>query len=136
MYSPTLWNVRDVTVSGGSCTNNMCVAWNRGFSSFVGHAYLKLWTLTEALRKDFSSVEGTMRPNQLGQPPRNHAPQPAWSTTKEPCAPTSLINHQGTMCLNQLDQPPRNHVPQPAWSTTKETVPGEVVHPALPVCCW
>ena len=23
MYSPTLWNVHDVTVSGGSCTNNM-----------------------------------------------------------------------------------------------------------------
>ena len=48
-----------------------------------------IWTLIEALHKDFSSVEGTMHLNQLGQPPRNHAPQPARSTTKEPCTSTS-----------------------------------------------
>ena len=69
-YSPTLWNVHDATMAGGSRTNNMCEAWNRGFSTLVGHSHPTIWTLIDALRKDFAAVEGTMRLNQLGQPPR------------------------------------------------------------------
>ena len=117
---PTIWHVHDMTVNGGSRTNNICEAWNRGFSTLVGHAHPMIWTLIEAMCKNFSSVEGTKRFNQLGQPPRNQAPQPARLTTKEPCASTSLVNNQGTMRLNQLGQQPRNHAPQPARLTTKE----------------
>ena len=89
VYIPTIWHVHDMTVNGGSRTNNMCEAWNRGFSTLVGHAHPTIWTLIEALCKDFSSVEGTKRLNQLGQPPRNQAPQPARLTSKEQCASTS-----------------------------------------------
>ena len=85
---PTIWHVHDMTVSGGSRTNSMCEAWNRGFSTLVGHAQPTIWTLIEALCKDFSSVDGTKCFNQLGQPPRNQAPQTARLTTKEQCAST------------------------------------------------
>ena len=86
VYIPIIWHVHDMTVSGGSRTNNMCEAWNRSFSALVGHAHPTIWTLVEALCKDFSSVQGTKRFNQLVQPPWNHAHHPATSTTKEPCA--------------------------------------------------
>ncbi|KAI0234492.1 hypothetical protein LSAT2_015239 [Lamellibrachia satsuma] len=71
-YSPTLWNVHDATMAGGSGTNNMYEAWNRGFSTLVGHSHPTIWTLIDALRKDFAAVEGTMRLNHLGQPPCKH----------------------------------------------------------------
>ena len=69
-YPPQLWNVHETTKAGGSRTNNMCEAWNRGFSTLIGHSHPTVWTLIEGLRKDFAMVEGTMRLSQLGQPPR------------------------------------------------------------------
>ena len=89
VYIPTIWHVHDMTVSGGSRTNNMCEAWNRSFSALVSHAHPTIWTLVESLCKDFSSVQGTKRFNQLGQPSRVHAPQPIRLTTKEQCASNS-----------------------------------------------
>ena len=72
---PTIWNVHDMTVSGGSRTNNMCEAWNRGFSTLVGHAHLRYGHLFKPYVRTFL----------------------LW---REPSASNSYVNIQGTMRLN------------------------------------
>ena len=67
-YGPEVWNVHDVTVSGGSHTN-MCEAWNRGFTTLVGHSHPTVWTLIDALQKDYASVESDIFMENRGQPP-------------------------------------------------------------------
>ncbi len=38
-YSPSIWNVHDITLNGGSRTNNICEGWNNSFTQLVGHAH-------------------------------------------------------------------------------------------------
>ena len=44
IFPPQLWNVHDATVNHDS-TNNICEAWNSGFSRLVGHHHPSLWRL-------------------------------------------------------------------------------------------
>ena len=37
IFPPQLWNVHDATVNQEDRTNNICEAWNSGFSRLVGH---------------------------------------------------------------------------------------------------
>ena len=43
LFPPELWNVNIQTMSGGSRTNNLCEAWNRGFHSLVGTSQPTIW---------------------------------------------------------------------------------------------
>ena len=68
-FAPDVWNVHDATVRGGARTNNMCEAWNRGFSTLVGHSHPTVWTLIDALRRDCATAESDIFLDNRGQPP-------------------------------------------------------------------
>lgn len=70
LYPPELWNVHTVTLNGDARTNNLCEAWNRAFSTSIGHAHPTVWTLIDGLRKDHALVETSMFQYQRGQPPK------------------------------------------------------------------
>lgn len=48
------WNVHPATVEDGHRTNNNCGAWNRRFSSLVGHSHPSVWKATEVVRCEVS----------------------------------------------------------------------------------
>lgn len=70
LYPPTLWNVHTITINGESRTNNLCEAWNRGFSSSIGHAHPTIWTLIRGLRNDNALVETAIYRDLRGNPPK------------------------------------------------------------------
>jgi len=51
-YEPSIWNVHDITLAGGSRTNNICEGWNNAFMKLVGHAHPTIWRAIDSLRKD------------------------------------------------------------------------------------
>ena len=75
LFTPQIWNVHDVTLAGGDCTNNMCESWNNVFSHLVGHKHPSLWTLIDALRKDCSLVSLALLQVERGQPSKKRVKQ-------------------------------------------------------------
>ena len=55
-YEPSIWNVHDITLAGGSRTNNICEGWNNAFVKLVGHAHPTIWRAIDSLRKDQALV--------------------------------------------------------------------------------
>ncbi|XP_076065273.1 uncharacterized protein LOC143039285 [Oratosquilla oratoria] len=70
LFPPELWNVHEVTLSGGHRTNNHCEAWNQAFTQMIGHDHPSVWIAIEALRKDQALVATTLLENARGQPPQ------------------------------------------------------------------
>ena len=73
IFPPDLWNVNIQTISGGSRTNNMCEAWNRGFRSLVGTSHHTIWKALEHIRLDHHKVKTAMLLKTRGQPPHKRA---------------------------------------------------------------
>ena len=57
-------------MSGGSRTNNMCEAWNRGFHSLVGTSHHTIWKALEHIRLDHHNVKTAILLEARGQPPQ------------------------------------------------------------------
>ncbi|KAL8614049.1 hypothetical protein ACOMHN_023284 [Nucella lapillus] len=70
LFPPGLWNVHEATMRDGNRTNNQCEAWNLGFSHLVGHNHPSLWTLINALQKDYALVCTSLLQDARGEPPR------------------------------------------------------------------
>ena len=43
MYPPSMWNAHNISLQGGSGTNNVREGWNHAFSKWVGHAHPNVW---------------------------------------------------------------------------------------------
>lgn len=48
-FSPSVWNVHEVSLSDEHRTNNSTKGWNNRFSNLVGHNHPYLWTLIKKL---------------------------------------------------------------------------------------
>ena len=70
LFPPDLWNVNIQTMSGGSRTNNLCEAWNRGFRSLVGTSHPTIWKALEHIRLDHHNVKTAILLEARGQPPQ------------------------------------------------------------------
>ena len=70
LFPPDLWNVNIQTMSGGSRTNNLCEAWNRGFRSLVGTSHPTIWKALEHIRLDHHNVKTEILLEARGQPPQ------------------------------------------------------------------
>ena len=70
LFPPDLWNVNIQTMSGGSCTKNLCEAWNRGFHSLVGTSHPTIWKALEHIRLDHHNVKTEILLEARGQPPQ------------------------------------------------------------------
>ncbi|KAL8624882.1 hypothetical protein ACOMHN_016178 [Nucella lapillus] len=70
LFPPGLWNVHEARMRDGNCTNNQCEAWNLGFSHLVGHNHPSLWTLINALQKDYALLCTSLLQDARGEPPR------------------------------------------------------------------
>ena len=69
LFPPTVWNVHVPTINGTDRTNNLCEAWNRGFSATVNHHHPSLWCVIDALQQDAAAVTTVLLQNARGQPP-------------------------------------------------------------------
>src|SRR6218665_1830350 len=67
---PALWNVHDATLSQTSRTNNLCEAWNNGFSKLVGHAHHSLYALVSSIQEDESMASTVILQAARRQPPK------------------------------------------------------------------
>lgn len=67
-FPPEIWNVHDVTLNGGDRTNNHSEAWNRRYSSLLGHSHPTVWRAIDALRSEHSAVEGKIAQTLAGIP--------------------------------------------------------------------
>ena len=70
LFPPDLWNVNIQTMSGGSRTNNMCEAWNRGFCILVRTLHPTIWKALEHIRLDHHNVKTAILLEACGQPPQ------------------------------------------------------------------
>ena len=70
LFPPDLWNVNIQTMSGGSCINNMCEAWDRGFRSLVGASHPTIWKALEHIRLDHHNVKTAIFLQERGKPPQ------------------------------------------------------------------
>ena len=68
LFPPDLWDVNIQTMSGGSRTNNLCEAWNRGFRSLVGTSHPTIWKALEHIRLDHHNVKTVILLEARGQP--------------------------------------------------------------------
>lgn len=68
-YEPSIWNVHDITLAGGSRTNNICEGWNNAFMKLVGHAHPTIWRAIDSLRKDQALVATALLRDRRGDPP-------------------------------------------------------------------
>ncbi|XP_064474671.1 uncharacterized protein LOC135388795 [Ornithodoros turicata] len=68
-FPPEVWNVHEATLEGGARTNNHSEAWNRRFSSLVGHSHPTVWRAIATLRLEHSAAEGKMTQSLAGAPP-------------------------------------------------------------------
>ena len=68
--TPDLWNVNIQTMSGGSRTNNLCEAWNRGFRSLVRTSHPTIWKALEHIHLDHLTVKTAIFLEARGQPPQ------------------------------------------------------------------
>ena len=68
IFPPELWNVHEVTISGGSRTNNICEAWNNSFRSLVVYSHPSIWRTIDNLRKDQTDVRAAILLDARGQP--------------------------------------------------------------------
>lgn len=73
MYPPSLWNVHNITLQGGSRTNNICEGWNNAFSKLVGHAHPTIWRAIDSIRKDQAQVATALLRDERGEPPAKRA---------------------------------------------------------------
>ena len=70
MFPPSSWNVYDATIFGQDRTNNLCEAWNRGFSQLISYNHPSVWTLIDALRKETMQTSTAIEQDALGQLPK------------------------------------------------------------------
>ena len=70
IISPELWNVHNITLCGGSRTNNICESWNISFWSLVGCSHPSIWKTIYNLWKDQNSVQVAILLDSRGQPLR------------------------------------------------------------------
>ena len=70
LFPPDPWNFNIQTVSGGSRTNNLCEAWNRGFRSLVGTSHPTIWKALYYIRLDHHNVKTAILLEARGQPPQ------------------------------------------------------------------
>ena len=68
-FPPSIWNVHNITIEGGSRTNNICEGWNNGFSKLVGHSHPTIWRAIDSIRKDQAQVATAMLQDDQGIPP-------------------------------------------------------------------
>ena len=68
LFPPPLWNVHNVTINGGSRTNNICEGWNNGFRSLVGQAHPPFFKCLEALQRDNAIASTNMVQSLTGTP--------------------------------------------------------------------
>lgn len=69
-FPPEDWNVHEATAEGSHRTNNNCEAWNRRFSSLVGHSHPTVWKAIDALRSEASTVSVKVAQESVGAPPK------------------------------------------------------------------
>ena len=69
-FPSSSWNMYDAIIIVQDMTNNLCEAWNRGFSQLIGYNYPSVWTLINALRKESIQTSTAIEQDALGQPPK------------------------------------------------------------------
>ena len=68
LFDLPLWNVFDVTLAGGSRTNNFCEGWNRSFNDLVGQQHPPFFKAIECLQKDCAMVRTALVKSRTGIP--------------------------------------------------------------------
>jgi len=66
LYEPRVWNVCNITLNEGDRTNNFSEAWNRKYSSMVGHEHPSIWTAIELLQADVAENSTVLLKHNLG----------------------------------------------------------------------
>ena len=69
-YPTEIWNVHDVTINGGTRTNNICEGWNSGFTHLVGYKNPGLWYSIRCTQKDQLNALTELERLRIGQPLR------------------------------------------------------------------
>ncbi|CAN8004683.1 unnamed protein product, partial [Ixodes hexagonus] len=69
-FSPRIWNMHVATMTGDHRTDNLAEAWNRKFSSMVGHCHPTIWRAIDALQSQQASVATVMTQEMAGHPPK------------------------------------------------------------------
>ena len=70
LFPPQLWNVFDATMRQEDRTNNICEAWNQGFSQLVGHDHPSVFRLLSHIKEDEALTRVHILQEAHGQPPR------------------------------------------------------------------
>jgi len=68
-FPPHVWNVFQITVDGGDCTNNLCKGWNNSFCTLIGHKHPSIWTLIAGLQQDQAMVVTYVVQDNIGDCP-------------------------------------------------------------------
>ena len=66
LFSPSLWNVHEATISGTVRTNNLCESCNHTFKHLVGNSHPSVWVVIQALQQDASMCSLTILQNACG----------------------------------------------------------------------
>ncbi|XP_074641183.1 uncharacterized protein LOC141898931 [Tubulanus polymorphus] len=69
MYEPSIWNVREATLTNDARTNNICESWNNKFYNIIGHHHPSIWRTIKGFQQDNASVEMMTAQNNLGNNP-------------------------------------------------------------------
>ncbi|CAN7984762.1 unnamed protein product, partial [Ixodes hexagonus] len=69
-FPPRIWNMHVATMTGDHRTNNLAEAWDRKFSSMVGHCHPTIWRAIDALQSQQASVATVMTQEMAGHPPK------------------------------------------------------------------
>ncbi|CAN7991483.1 unnamed protein product, partial [Ixodes hexagonus] len=69
-FPPRIWNMHVATMIDDHRTNNLADAWNRKFSSMVGHCHPTIWRAIDALQSQQASVATVMTQEMAGHPPK------------------------------------------------------------------
>lgn len=93
MFPPSTWNVFHATLTADDRTNNVCEAWNQGFTQLVGHYHPSIWTTIDALRKDSAMASMAIEMEARGMPPKKRVKK----ATKE------LQERVHTLCRARAD---------------------------------
>ena len=67
-FPPPTWNYMEITIAGGSRTNNICEGWNNAFTRLVGEYHPPLFKLVNQLQKDESLARINIIQSQNGIP--------------------------------------------------------------------
>lgn len=66
MFPPEQWNVFDIIVNGGDCTNNKMEGWNNRFKNIVGLTHPSIWVLIKKMQAELATDRAKLIQQDLG----------------------------------------------------------------------